>query len=72
MKTKYPLMLLVIAVPASGPMILSSPNMNQGLTAALSVISGRNGYILIFILSLLALLGSAALSITIFKRKEEL
>jgi len=46
--------------------------MNQGLTAALSVISGRNGYILIFILSLLAFLGSAALSVTIFKRKEEL
>jgi len=71
-KTKYPLMLLVIAVPASGPMILAAPNMNQGLTAALSVISGKNGYILIFILSLLAFLGSAALSITIFKRKEEL
>lgn len=71
MKTKYPLMMMFIALSAGGPMILSSTGINRVLIGVLSSVSMTGGYIIFFIVSLLALYGSAKLSISIFRKKEE-
>ncbi|ADY55959.1 hypothetical protein Sgly_1661 [Syntrophobotulus glycolicus DSM 8271] len=70
MKSKYPLMLLFIALASCMPMALSSGTQTQKELPFLSFLPtiGTSG--IVFILALLALYGSIRLSMAIFARKE--
>lgn len=66
-KTRYALLLVFVAIPATAPMLFAQKNINQALTS----FTGKGGIFLLMLLSLLILLLSALLSTTIIEKKEE-